>query len=288
MEQDDAKIAESWWSGTAGRGADEVVAPAAAAEDPTDWDSLRQKFVASHAAAPEQQGSRQRRVLRSLVLFLTVVVVLVVAASFLVVAGHPTMSAGIRDTIGALLDEAPSPDVTAPQKEPTPAPRKQSRARRGRAPVAVPVPNAEGRIEAAVREEPPFTIEVIDRNRRTVVHAYDNPLQVAVGARPLVTGTAPEVPSLVIEETIGPGGAISRSTNVGGSVVLSGIVATDGRMRDLQVVRGPAEFVPAAMEAIRRWRFTVLQENGVPVERPARVTVNMAIKADGAASATTK
>jgi hypothetical protein len=287
VEQDDAKIAESWWSGTAGRGADEVAAPPAAAEDPTDWDSLRQKFVASHAPPSEQQGSRQRRVLRPLLLFVALVTVLAAGASLLVLAGHPTMSAGIRDTIGALLDEASSPGVTAAKDEPVPAGPKKNRARRGSAPVAA-MPKAEAPINTAIREEAPFTIEVIDRNRRTVVHAYDNPLEVAVGTRPLVTDIAPEVPSLVIEETIGPGGAVSRTTNVGGSVVLSGIVATDGRMRDLRVVRGPAEFVPAAMEAIRRWRFTVLQQDGIPVERPARVTVNMAIKADGAASTTTK
>ena len=282
MEQDDAKIAEKWWSGTSEPSGAAAEPPAA---ESADWEALRQKFATSHEAQPASKGAHSSRALRTFVLLVAILFALLVGGSLLVLSGGSHLPAQVRDTMGALFEEAPAQAVSA--VEPS-----QEKARRPKAKInGRKVSNAresEVIVPSVVKEEPPFTIEVIDRNRRTVVHAYEDPLHIAVEDPSLVSTVAPDVPSLVIEEKIRPDGSFRTTTNVGASVVLTGIIGTDGKMRDLSVVRGPVEFVPAAMEAVRRWRFGVAQQEGLPTERPARVTVNMAIKSDGQPSGSLK
>jgi hypothetical protein len=284
VEQDDAKIAEKWWSGTAGSQTGDAGAGAdPKLESSTDWESLRQKFVLTHDSQTAGKRAHSTRGFRTLMFLFGILGVIVAGASLLVLAGDSVVPERVRDSLSALLDQPPVAVAPTEEQPPAGVSRKKSRARRGNAQGDV-FRESRPRVEATAREASPFIIEVIDGNRRTVVRAYDDPVLLAVDQPQPVTVTSPEVPTLVIEETIGAGGTVSTTTNVGASVVLSGIVTPDGHMRDLRVVRGPAEFVPAAMEAIRRWRFTVKRDDGVAVERPARVTVNLAIKADGAPS----
>lgn len=280
MEHDDGKIAESWWSGTGGRADAGPAAPPQ--ENTAEWEALREKFVSTRQAPDPVETSHAMRVWKRRLMLTPIIGIVGVTALYYVLTSDGGVPAKVRNVVDALLTEQPVavPATEDDSEAPQPASKKNRNSKRA---ARVPASSArpEGPAAATLHEESPFTIEVIDRNRRTIVHAYGDPLPLAVSGGSTSAAVVQEVPDLVIEETITPEGVASRTTNVGASVVLAGTVATDGRMRDVRVVRGPAEFVPAAIEAVRRWRFNVLQRDGIAVERPARVTVNMAIRTDG-------
>ena len=60
---------------------------------------------------------------------------------------------------------------------------------------------------------------------------------------------------------------------ISGSVELEGIIATDGRIRDLHALSGNPVLVPAALEAVRQWVYEPTLLNGKPVEVIAPITV---------------
>jgi len=58
-----------------------------------------------------------------------------------------------------------------------------------------------------------------------------------------------------------------------GTVVLHAIISRDGRINALEVVSGPPFFVPAALDAVRQWRYRPTLLNGEPVEVETTITV---------------
>ena len=59
---------------------------------------------------------------------------------------------------------------------------------------------------------------------------------------------------------------LAKLTRVSGTVHLSGIIATDGTIRDLQVESGPPLLIQAALEAVRQWVYQPTLLSGKPVE----------------------
>ena len=49
-------------------------------------------------------------------------------------------------------------------------------------------------------------------------------------------------------------------------VKLETIIATDGTIRSVKLLNGPALLVPAAIAAVRTWRYTAPTLNGDPIE----------------------
>jgi periplasmic protein TonB len=68
--------------------------------------------------------------------------------------------------------------------------------------------------------------------------------------------------------------ALARQARVSGIVELVGIVGTDGRIRQLQLVSGHPLLVAAALEAVRQWVYRPTYLNGDPVEVIAPITVH--------------
>lgn len=67
----------------------------------------------------------------------------------------------------------------------------------------------------------------------------------------------------------------ARFANVGGSVVIRGIVRKDGRIDDVQIIRDlPYGLGEAAREAVERWRFRPATFRGEPIDVYYTVTVN--------------
>ncbi|MGA7525201.1 MAG: energy transducer TonB [Acidobacteriaceae bacterium] len=66
--------------------------------------------------------------------------------------------------------------------------------------------------------------------------------------------------------------AIAQQARVQGTVVVSALIGTDGRIASLHVLSGPALLVPAATEAIQRARYRPWTLNGQPVE--VETTIN--------------
>ena len=67
--------------------------------------------------------------------------------------------------------------------------------------------------------------------------------------------------------------ALARSAGVSGIVILEALIAEDGSVRDVKVTRSVPLLDPAAVAAVRQWRFTPTLLNGVPVRVIMTVTV---------------
>jgi len=67
--------------------------------------------------------------------------------------------------------------------------------------------------------------------------------------------------------------ALARAARVQGYVVLSAVIDTNGQITNLQLVSGHPMLVPAAIEAVRQWRYKPYLLNGQPVEVETTITV---------------
>jgi len=66
---------------------------------------------------------------------------------------------------------------------------------------------------------------------------------------------------------------LARQIRVSGVVELVGIIATDGRIRELRLRSGNPLLAPAALEAVRHWVYEPTLLNGEPVELVATISV---------------
>jgi protein TonB len=71
---------------------------------------------------------------------------------------------------------------------------------------------------------------------------------------------------------------IARAARVEGVVILEAVIAEDGRVRDLRVLRSIPLLDQAAMDAVRRWAFTPTLLNGEPVPVVMTVTVAFTLR----------
>ncbi len=71
--------------------------------------------------------------------------------------------------------------------------------------------------------------------------------------------------------------AIAKSARISGSVVLAATIGKSGNIENLRLVNGHPMLVPAAMDAVRQWRYKPYLLNGDPVEVETSITVNFTI-----------
>jgi TonB family protein len=111
-----------------------------------------------------------------------------------------------------------------------------------------------------------------------------NPMQTA--AAPVFSGAL--TPVVVPEETAKqllvnevppsyPGQALRAGLQ--GAVVLQALIARDGSVRDVTLVRGSFVFARAAVEAVKQWQYKPYVFNGQAVEVQTLVTVNFRLPA---------
>ena len=67
---------------------------------------------------------------------------------------------------------------------------------------------------------------------------------------------------------------LAKQARISGLVKLEGIIAKDGTVQQLKVVSGHPLLAPAALEAVRQWRYSPTLLNGVPVEVISPLDVN--------------
>jgi protein TonB len=73
-----------------------------------------------------------------------------------------------------------------------------------------------------------------------------------------------------IEPTYPP---LARAARVQGEVVLSAVIDSNGQINNLQLVSGHPMLVPAAISAVKQWRYKPYLLNGQPVEVETTITV---------------
>ncbi len=88
-------------------------------------------------------------------------------------------------------------------------------------------------------------------------------------------GTQPEEIARVIPRYP----ALARASNVGGSVVIRGVVRKDGTIDNVEVIKDlPMGLGEAAKEAVEQWRFRPATYRGEPIDVYYTVTVNFRLR----------
>lgn len=71
--------------------------------------------------------------------------------------------------------------------------------------------------------------------------------------------------------------ALARSARIQGQVVLQAVISKQGMIENLKVLGGHPMLVPAAIEAVRQWRYRPYVLNDEPVEVETQITVNFSL-----------
>src|SRR5271157_5180387 len=70
---------------------------------------------------------------------------------------------------------------------------------------------------------------------------------------------------------------LARQARIQGSVVLHAEIGKDGTITNLQLISGHAMLAPAAIEAVKQWRYKPYLLNGEPVAVETEVIVNFSL-----------
>jgi protein TonB len=101
-----------------------------------------------------------------------------------------------------------------------------------------------------------------------------------------LVSSAPALPKLGVPISQGVSGGVlvhkvlptyppvARQGRVQGTVVLEGVVTERGQIEELKVVSGPAVLTGAAMDAVRKWRYTPYVLNGKPIRKQTLINIS--------------
>jgi periplasmic protein TonB len=144
---------------------------------------------------------------------------------------------------------------------------------------------------------PPLDVEVIAGDSHHKVHPGSNSkkLEITNPAAPVARQTAPVATPATnaaqrerLAEAIPPSyPPLAQHMNVQGSVVLQALIAADGTIENLHVMSGPAILAGAAQQAVGKWKFKPVFQNGMAVESKATITVNFSIRVNDSSVNTT-
>jgi periplasmic protein TonB len=82
---------------------------------------------------------------------------------------------------------------------------------------------------------------------------------------------------LLIKKVQPPYPPLARSARIQGQVVLQAEIAKDGTIQNLRLISGHPMLAPAAIEAVKQWRYKPYFLNGEPVEVETQITVNFTL-----------
>ena len=97
-----------------------------------------------------------------------------------------------------------------------------------------------------------------------------------VPTRPIPVSTGVQAAKLITQvNPIYP--ALARQARVTGKVRLTAIIGRDGAIRNLQIMSGHPLLTPAAIEAVKQWRYQPTLLNDEPVEVITQIDVNFTL-----------
>ena len=88
-----------------------------------------------------------------------------------------------------------------------------------------------------------------------------------------ITVSAGVVEGMLIQKTPPLYPSIAKSARVSGTVKLEATISKTGAIKDLHVVSGPEMLRPAALDAVRNWRYKPYKLNNEPVEIESMINV---------------
>ncbi|MGA8216695.1 MAG: energy transducer TonB [Candidatus Sulfotelmatobacter sp.] len=78
---------------------------------------------------------------------------------------------------------------------------------------------------------------------------------------------------LLVHKVEPPYPVLAKSARIQGDVVLKAIIDREGNIQDLQLMSGHPMLAPAAIDAVKQWRYRPYLLNGQPVEVETTITV---------------
>ncbi len=85
--------------------------------------------------------------------------------------------------------------------------------------------------------------------------------------------STPAAMSLLTHQTLPVYPVIAKDARVSGNVVIEAVISKSGMIESLHAVSGPAMLRPAALEAVRTWRFKPYIVNNQPIEVQTTISV---------------
>jgi protein TonB len=70
---------------------------------------------------------------------------------------------------------------------------------------------------------------------------------------------------------------LARQARIQGTVLLQAEISRDGTIENLRLISGHPMLAPAAIEAVKQWRYKPYILNGEPVEVETQITVNFTL-----------
>jgi protein TonB len=70
---------------------------------------------------------------------------------------------------------------------------------------------------------------------------------------------------------------LARSARIQGTVVLHAMISKQGTIENLRLLSGHPLLAPAAIDAVRQWRYRPYILNNEPVEVETQITVNFSL-----------
>ena len=124
----------------------------------------------------------------------------------------------------------------------------------------------------------------------SISSSEEAPQAVASNANPVALtqalATTPTLPQLGVPISQGISGGVllhkvqpiypaeARRMRVQGSVVIDAKITVKGQVEDLKLISGDPLLAAAAMDAVRRWRYTPYSLNGRPIDKETRITIS--------------
>jgi TonB family protein len=68
--------------------------------------------------------------------------------------------------------------------------------------------------------------------------------------------------------------AVAWQKNVQGRVTLKALISKDGTLQNIRLVGAPSLLSGSVLEAVKKWRYRPLIENGMPVEVETQITID--------------
>lgn len=110
---------------------------------------------------------------------------------------------------------------------------------------------------------------------------------VGLSAHPIVPAAPPAIPHPVHVSHMSEGDlvrkvlpiypALARSARIQGTVVLQAMISKQGTIENLRLLSGHPLLAPAAIDAVRQWRYRPYILNNEPVEVETQITVNFSL-----------
>ena len=133
--------------------------------------------------------------------------------------------------------------------------------------------------------EPPVAFDTVPIGPGVVIGSIGDPIGDGLGLAPPPPAPRVAAPSLPLRvggvvrppqkvHHVAPSyPAIAQAAHISGVVILEALIAEDGSVREVKVLKSVPLLDTAATDAVRQWRFTPTLLNGVPVQVIMSVTV---------------